>query len=272
MNAALHIQTQFNAGKTILQKAYSTTPFKVANITEDKKEGKLKLMLMSSSPGILDGDVYEMKIDICERGDLELQTQSFQRLFTMKTGASQSLVVQMQAGSTFIYLPHPVVPHQGSDFVTRNKIHLSDRCTLLVGEVLTCGRKLSGERFKFTKYHNVTEIFLNNRLVIKENLLLRPLVVDVNAIGQLEGFTHQASLIYVNETTNETTLVQELNRLLNEYEEIEFGVSALPVNGVIVRMLGYKGEQLHLIHKKVADYILLINNKVTVTKASVYAS
>ena len=51
----------------------------------------------------------------------------------------------------FVLLPHPSVPHEAIDFTSRNKIYLSDNCSLIFGEVLTCGRKLNGEVFSIFK-------------------------------------------------------------------------------------------------------------------------
>ena len=64
MIAKLHIQTTLNNGLTKLGSCYFSPPFKVMNITEDKTAKQLQLMLMSSSPGILDEDEYEMKIEV----------------------------------------------------------------------------------------------------------------------------------------------------------------------------------------------------------------
>jgi urease accessory protein len=252
MIAELHIQTGSRDGKTYLKKAYHSTPFKVANITEDKSKPELHLMLMSSSPGILDEDEYQLKIEVEEDCSLELSTQSFQRLFNMQKGASQQLVVYMKKNSSLCYLPHPTVPHLASNFTAKNRIEIAYGCNLIWGEVLTCGRKLSGEEFQFSKYHTITTIFLNNRLVIKENLLIQPSLVDVNSMGQFEGYTHQASLIYLNENVNIHTTITEIHKCLTTYKDICFGVSALPINGVILRLLGSKGEQLHEILKQVA--------------------
>jgi len=63
MIAKLHIETISKKGITCLKQSYCTPPFKVANITEDKSSNRLQLMLMSSSPGILDDDEYELKIE-----------------------------------------------------------------------------------------------------------------------------------------------------------------------------------------------------------------
>ncbi|MEI9933708.1 MAG: urease accessory protein UreD [Ferruginibacter sp.] len=120
MIASLHIETALRDGITYLQKSYCTTPFKVANITEDKKDKTLRLMLMSSSPGILDGDEYHQKIEVAEGCVLELQTQSYQRLFNMKKGARQHLEVHQSKGSSFLFLPYPSVPHEASSFSAIN--------------------------------------------------------------------------------------------------------------------------------------------------------
>ena len=64
MIAELHIQTALRKQVTFLKKAYFTPPLKVADITEDKKEKTLQLMIMNSSPGVLDEDKYQMKIEL----------------------------------------------------------------------------------------------------------------------------------------------------------------------------------------------------------------
>jgi urease accessory protein len=264
MIAELHIETKLRDGITYLKKSYFTPPFKLADVREDKKDNTLQLMLMSSSPGILDGDEYHIKIELDEDCSLKLLTQSYQRLFTMKDSASQQLQVNMAQGSSFCYLPHPTVPHKRSDFTSKSKIYLSNNCNLIWGEILTCGRKQNGEVFIFSKYHNLTEIYLNNKLIIKENLMIKPLQINVNAMGQLENYTHQASLIYLNETADIKTLRQQINTFLSEQVEITYGITETPKNGLLIRILGYKGEQLHNCLNTIAR---LINQTKTVAYA-----
>lgn len=245
LNIKLHIKTGFKNNRTYLETGYCTQPFKIANITEDKTKGDLRLMLMSSSPGILDGDNYDIKIELLEQSFLQLHTQSYQRLFTMKNGATQHFEAHLAPQSSFIYVPHPLVPHESAHFTTRNNIYLSPQCTLIWGEVLTCGRKLNGEVFKFTKLHSLTNIYLNNRLMIKENLFLEPQTINLNALGQLEGYSHQASLIYLNELADISELNKKINHFLSQQKDIVFGISEPPVNGLIVRILGQKAEPLY---------------------------
>ena len=252
MRAEVHIQTARRDTQTYLKKAFFTPPFKVADITEDKRAKRLQLMLMSSSPGVLDGDDYQLQIELAEGCSVELQTQSYQRLFTMKQGALQRLRVDMARGSSFCFLPHPVVPHAQSSFSATNQIYMTDGCNLIWGEVLTCGRKLNGEVFQFSRYHAVTEVFINQRLRIRENLLIEPATMNLNAIGQMEGFTHQASLLYLNEQVLPSAMLETVKSSLSQQAGILFGMSATPANGLIVRLLGHQGEQLHSCLKTIA--------------------
>jgi urease accessory protein len=255
MKAQLKILTACITNSTYLKTCYCTTPFKVANITEDRKGNTLRLMLMSSSPGILDGDEYHLDIELEQNSSLQLHTQSYQRLFTMTKQASQQMEIRLAAGASFCFIPHPCVPHERSGFEARNKIFLTDNCNLVFGEILTCGRKLNGEVFLFTKYHTVTEIFMNDRLVIKENLLVQPQLIDISAIGQLQGFTHQASLIYLNEHAEIKKIMATLNGVLTAQKDISFGLTAAPVNGIIIRMMGQKAEQLFDCLKMIAGFL-----------------
>jgi urease accessory protein len=245
MIAKLHIQTATRNDITYLSESFFTPPFKLADITEDKQSKCLHLMVMNSSPGVLDGDDYEIKVELSEKASVQLHTQSYQRLFNMKRGASQRMAVYLQKGSSFIYLPHPSVPHENSLFTAKNKIFLSEACSLVWGEVLTCGRKLNGEIFLFTAYHTITEVFINNQLIIKENLLMQPSVIDPRSLGLLEGFTHQASLICLNQNGNINDQQDEVQDYLSRQNDILFGVTSRGGNGMIVRILGYGAEQLH---------------------------
>lgn len=245
-------------GITHLRQSYFTPPFKVANITEDKKDPFLHLMLMCSSPGILDGDEHVIRVELEEQSRLQLHTQSYQRLFHMKKGAAQSMEVCLKKGASFCYLPHPSVPHEHSIFTGRNKIFLSGGCHLVWGEVLTCGRKLSGEVFTFSKYHSVTDVFMDGGLVLRENVCLRPSVMDMYSIGQLEGFTHQASLLAVGEGSGDDPVRAAIRAHLSGQEGIVYGISTGPVNSLVVRVLGNKAEQLHDCMKTMAGLLFCI--------------
>ena len=198
MKAQLQITAGYKKDKTFLKQCFFTQPFKIGNVTEDRSESLLKLMIMSSSPGVLDNDHYDTIIEIEEDAQLQITTQGYQRLFNMKNAACQFTNVHVKNNASFCYLPHPAVPHKQANYSSVNNIYLQKKHSLIWGEIITCGRKLSGEEFRFTKFHNVTNIYLENKLLIKENVLIEPSKRNLRSIGQLEGYTHQSNLLFLS--------------------------------------------------------------------------
>ena len=264
--ANLYIRAGFKEGKSNLMDSYVSVPFRITNVGQVKDDGSLYMMLGSSSPGLLDSDNHEIEINIEENSRFQLQTQSYQRLYNMKKGSSQTMKVSLAPNSSFCYVPHPVVPQESSIFRNRTVINLDKDCELILGEVVTCGRKnseniypnkkISGEIFKFTYFQNVTEIYFNDLLVLKDKIILEPKVHSVNTVIQLEEYTHQATFIYMNTKGSHSIcdLIEEVLGIIKDEENISFGVSEMAANGFVLRVLGNGGEQLFNCFQQIRDF------------------
>jgi len=263
----LYIKTGFKEGKSYLMDSYVSVPFRITNIGQIKEDGCLYMMLGSSSPGLLDTDNHEIDINVEENSRFQLQTQSYQRLYNMKKGSSQITKVKLAPNSAFCYVPHPIVPQENSIFRNHTIIHLEKNCELILSEIITCGRKNSefispdreifGEIFKFTYFQNVTEICFNDLLILKDKIILEPQVVPVDTVIQLEGYTHQATFIYLNTGNSSVAyeLIAEILKIMEYEENISFGVSEMAVNGFVLRVLGNGGEQLFNCFQQIQNFL-----------------
>lgn len=252
----LNITAGYKEGRSYLKDTFFTPPFRVANISVDKSDPALYLMIMSSSPGILDGDRYEIDITIEQNSCFQMLSQSYQRLFNMKTGAEQYINIDLEKGSIFSYVPHPVVPHEQSVFKSKSIIQLKDNCSLVLGEIITCGRKHSGEVFKFSHFQNLVEVYHNQKMILKDNILLQPQITDMNTIGQTENYTHQGTLMYVNTSGLDLEYLPNLiQEMFEDEQDIIFGASLSSENTVVMRMLGNGGEKLHDSFKRIQKYL-----------------
>lgn len=267
MNKHLYIKAGFKNQKTFLEKSFYRQPFKLANITEDRNADPLRLMIMSSSPGILDNDNYLFEMDIQENAAVHITTQGYQRLYTMSNKACQCVNVRLQNNGSLYFLPHPNVPHEASNFSSLNNIYLCTNHNLVWSEIITCGRKLSGEEFKFTKFHTVTNIYVQNKLVVRENVSLEPLNKNIHSIGQLEGYTHQSTLLFLNNAADVKKLAGQCKNVLSNVPGISFGMSMLRVNGLIIRILGYTGEKLFNCNNELADYLRKSSDTLSIEEA-----
>ena len=261
MNSYVHIVAGHKHQKTYLKNSYCDHPFKLANVTEDKSGDLLRLMITSTSPGVLDNDHYHIKINVQEDAKMYLTTQGYQRLFTMNNQASQNMNVEVGNNSSFHFLPHPNVPHKASSFSSVSNIRLCKNHHLIWSEIITCGRKLSGEEFIFKRFHSVTNIYLYNKLVVKENVLLEPFKNNMHTIGQLEGYTHQSTLLFIDDKFDMVKLLGSCKSLLSPFEDIAYGISRLPVNGLIFRVLSNKAEKLFKINNSLALLIHKLKDK-----------
>ncbi|WP_289040624.1 urease accessory protein UreD [uncultured Zobellia sp.] len=243
MISKVAIDTHVKNGITQLKSVFFTTPFKVVDIREDKENPLLELILMSSSPGILDGDELYFNYLLHENSQLEVTSQSFQRLFTMQKSAKQEMKITIKENAFLTYLPHPSVPHKESNFTSEVLIHLEKNASVIWGEIVTCGRRNQNEIFEFTKFHSLTKIYRNGKLVLFENLYLDPKNNNLMNIGNLEGHTHQMSLIYLSETLNMVMLKEKIKQFFED-KDCLFGVSESPTNGLVIKVLYDKGEKL----------------------------
>ncbi len=232
------------SGKSFLDQAYCTHPFKLAPVNENPEDPTLYLMIRSSSPGILDNDHYKITINVTPASRLHLQTQSYQRIFKMENGARQEMVINLAAKSYFCFIPHPVVPHENSRFNSRTIINMAEGSQLIWGEIITCGRKLSGERFKFTCLHSILEVFIGECLIFKDQLLLYPSTTRLQNIGLFENFTHQANLLIMPAGPDLAMLLEKVHEYFLKKSNVAAGVTEIAANGILIRILGTSGEQL----------------------------
>lgn len=233
--------------QTILKDVYFTPPFNLVEVRENKKNPLLEMMVMSSSPGILNDDFYDINIEVIDGSSLNLQTQSYQRIFVSEKGTNQHMNITVGENAYFSHVPHPVVPHKGARYTAKSTIHLKNNSTLLWGEILTCGRKYmgEGELFQFKKHHAVTEIYQEEVLIFKDNLYIVPEEINLKEFGQYEAYTHQGSLFFIAPETDVKERMDNISNRLSKEEGISYGISKLLDNAYVLRILGNEGQQLY---------------------------
>lgn len=256
MDCKLSITVGAKEGRSYMKDVFVSVPFRVVPVGQIRSRRSAYLMVMSSSPGILNGDHYDIAVRVEENARLQLQSQSYQRLFDMDGEASQLIQVNLADRAAFSYVPHPVVPHSNSTFKSVAKVEMGNDCELLMSEIITCGRKHHGEVFRFKHFQNLIEVRHNQQLILKDNVLLQPGLVHLGSIGQLEGFTHQGTFVYINTKNSPVSeLIEHLFELLQAETGMEFGISKIQHDGFVLRCLAQGGEQIYDCFQRIQDII-----------------
>lgn len=252
MDSAIKISVCVEVGKSVMKDSFYNMPYKIVPYGSQRDNQHLELIIMSSSPGIMDGDHLKIDIQVGEQANLHLYSQSYNKLHPMKTGAAQETVVNVGEGALFQYIPYPITPFKDSIFNTMNEVRLEKGSTLLWGDIICAGRVHREEIFQFEKLHSTTKIYKEGKIVYVDNQVLKPKEQPIDKLLFHEGYTHQATLIIASDYAAE--FKKEMDEIfIGEYEDITFGFTMCSKDMVLVRALGNNGDLLYNFLKTVAS-------------------
>ena len=182
----MRIKASARNGRTILEDVYFTAPYKIMNPFEKEDgSGGISVMPLCASAGIMAGDVQKFDYVVGPGADLEILSQSFEKIHKMDQGsASREIAIAVAAGGTLWYYPQPVIPFAGSAFDSKMEIHLADITSkLFLLDILSCGRSVSGERFAYLRFGSKVQIYRGNKLVYRDNTRYEPAKMPMEGLG-----------------------------------------------------------------------------------------
>lgn len=253
-----NIKMTHEDGKTVLKDVYFTSPLKI--ITPFRTDyGLVRVMLMSTSSGIMSGDKYEISVDIGKDCRSEITSQSYDKIHKMETGHAERVNnITVDSGAILNYMPQPTIPFKQSAYENVTKIELKDETAkLLYHEILSGGRIHHGnERFEYTYFKNLTDIYVGGKHVYRDNTYFDPEMFNMEGFGMYEGYTHLSNVIIVN-FGDTKALVKQIREILTESkEDISFGVSITDNDDVVIRVFGYEGNALELINTHIVTALM----------------
>lgn len=247
--SSLKLTTLKKDGKTILDDVFFTAPFKITH-PFPKKDGGIQVMQLSVSAGIMEGDVQEVELHVRKGCSLELASQSFEKIHKMKEGyASRKTKLKVEKDAYCDYSPLPTIPFADSAFQNKMEVELEDETSrFLLQEVISCGRKASGERFTYRFYHSRVNVRCKGRLIYRDNTRYEPKSWPMEGIGMMEGFSHLGNLLFCNMNIAQAQ-IKAMRDCLEEADDVEGGVTQLESGDIAVRMLGQSAQKIQQIEE-----------------------
>ena len=85
----------------------------------------------------------------------------------------------------------------------------------------------------------------------------QPAQMKLTALSQMEDFSHQGSLVYLNLQKTPTDVKQIVQTLQQQESEksLLIGVSQLNEGGLIVRVLGHRAELIQKLFEKIGEQL-----------------
>ena len=254
----VRITTLNKNGKTILDDVYFTSPIKVAPPFY-KSDDFVKVIVMSSSAGTMDGDIQEYDITLGDNTKMELTSQSFEKIYTMiENEAKRDCTISIGKNSLLIYNLLPTIPFKDSAFNSNINIKLKDSSSKLIFmDIINCGRVAHGEKFKYKYYKSYVDIESNNKLMYVDNTNYNPMDIDMNNFGMYEGYTHFANMLIANFKSDDEIL-NNIRKILKD-DDADGSASITQHNYISVKVLGYSSDKLLKISSKISEYLMSLD-------------
>ena len=242
-------------GRTYLEDVYFTAPYKMMTPFE-KEDGGIQVMPLCASAGIMKGDVQRFEYNVGQGADMEVLSQSFEKIHKMDGGcARREVTAKVESGAKLYFYPQPVIPFAGSAFESDMEIRLADETSFLfMLDILSCGRTVRDERFEYRKFASKVRVYRDGKLIYRDNACYEPEKMPMEGIGMYEGYSHLANLFITtsNFGSERTAELQEkIWAIIESDNECEGGVTRMADGDLAVRIFGSRAQKLQQIAERI---------------------
>ena len=239
-----------------IEDVYFTAPFKVMKPFTDGN--CLRIMLMSVSAGIMEGDNQNLAIRVLDGASTEIISQSYEKIHRMKEKdgkAKRQSYIEVGAGSFLYYHPLPVIPFALSAFHNKTIVQLADTTAgFIYSEILTCGRAARDERFAYREYCSLLEVWEGEDLLYIDNASYVPGQMNMAGMLMYESYTHLGNILLFHTGTEEQTITA-IREILAVHTALDGGVTRMDCGGICIKALAHSSEDLIALEKTVSDLI-----------------
>ncbi|GGJ42332.1 urease accessory protein UreD [Deinococcus roseus] len=185
MHSVLRLEFGLKAGRTVLKQQYASGAMKVVRPFE---AGEYALLQIASvTPGIHNGDRYELSVSLQEGAKVILLNQSATKLHGKRAGcALHDIQIQVAGGAHLEYYPGLTIPFMDAHYQQKTRIELAAGAQFGMLESWSAGRLERGEQWEFQSLQSHIQV----------NLQGKPLYRDAFHLAghPLEGLTDQHTL------------------------------------------------------------------------------
>ena len=188
-NGQISIVFRKNAeGRTYMARQFWHIPLQILKAHYYDVDGTAVVYSLNPAGGILQHDRLLTEIE-CERGaDAVFTTPGNSKYYRMDEGCAKLWNrLYVHDGGVLEYLPEHNVPFAESKVYQDNEFRVEKGAVLFAADMVTSGRKASGEEFDFDIYASRTRIYIDGKLALYDNCSIDPKEDELMETGLLDG-------------------------------------------------------------------------------------
>lgn len=235
-------------GQSVSNDIYFQGAFKLMRPQYMDNTGQVMYCLLNPGGGYLDGDRYQINLNIRENADLYLTMQSATKIYkTPKDVVKQSSVINIKENGILEYPADPIIPFEKATYSQNQTINLTTSSSLFTSEIITPGWSLDQKGFQYNRVNLFNQVYYNGRLAVTDNLVFEPRIEDLSGIGFLNGYSHYGSVYLINPQVNRNFEETLENELTTAFSATCIGVSMLSFPGLALRILGQSTPEVQAV-------------------------
>lgn len=239
--------------KTIISSCYYEGALKITRPVYLEKDSP-SIYLIHVGGGYVNGDVYRTNLALEEGAELAVTTQSSTKVYkTPKQPVCQYTNIVLGKGSVLEYLPDPLIAYEGARFIQETDVTISEGSSFFYSDIITPGWAEDGRLFSYDWIRSKLKVYKEKKLVLLDHLLLEP-DEGLGGIMQMEGYTHVGTFLILHSKADKR-FIDAMYEILAELKgDVQFGLSRLPEDGAILRILARSSGSIEMMIAHVHEY------------------
>ncbi len=124
--------------------------------------------------GLVDGDHLSMTLDVAAGATALLSSRGNTRVYRSPQGCRSVLSARVEEGGLLAWVPDPTTCYDGARYTQRQDIQLAPGASLVLMELVTTGRRATGERWQFAHFDSTLRVHREGRALFDERWQLAP--------------------------------------------------------------------------------------------------
>jgi len=168
-------------GRAYLDRLYCSYPLKLVAQQTQKASELIQMYAIGHGGGLVSGDYIHLDVTLNQQSILLLKTQGSTKVYksTQQQGfelacpARSHISGDLRDQSLLLSLPDPITCFTDSSLHQAQTYRLTEKSSCCLVEWFTCGRESSGEIWRASRIRSNVQVFVQDRLVLLENLDLQ---------------------------------------------------------------------------------------------------
>jgi urease accessory protein len=251
----LRLRFAIDGARTTLTETERSPPYHVQRLLylDACRPDLAQAVVLNSTAGLFAGDRLDLDFEVQPHAAVEIATPASTRIFGMDGDFAECRTsISVASGGYLEYLPRPTILCRDAALRVCTDITVRRGGMAAVGDVLAFGRVAAGERHRYRRLDQRTELQYDGRIVLAEALHLAPRD-DPDAAGVLGDAAAYGVLHLLGIDADIDRLVTRVRRIVDEQDHCVGGVSTLTAGGgIAVRLLGDRPHAIYEALRSVA--------------------